>query len=714
MDPHNTRVRITSLLSSIADSAKEHAESKDDDKATCRPHNKDDFAARVDTFKVTTWFNKPSELSSLQCARFGWTNSKEDTLTCVTCRSILNCRIDNSLSATSVQSLVAKFADNLKTGHKTWCPWRTNYCRVEMAHPPVEDKPTEQHLINDRLRSLVRLHNLPPTRIHQSVFNDLKRLHTALNLGDAFAPVDGAAAMKVAHLLLALTGWSSDQQPNRMVRTLKCGLCQRACAVWNFDHVVDGGVFPTNCHGDGGGGGGGGGGGDGDASGDGDDAAVEAVAATSTATTTTADGSGGGALVVYEGGFEDDTAAAQGRVTAAAKQFANRWAVPAVTPHHAATVPASTEKQQKCEKQQEREKQQEHQQLQGESGLRYGRKAMQTSSSILEARRRAAMGLDTAGPRFGAATSSVGQFLFGLNFKFNPNAAHVAKAETAKRSQADARTAANSSSSTTTSMEGDAVEPAAKKAKQPHLSQQQQQVRQRSVGGKALHWGDFNPVTSHRPCCVWANPERAAQVLSVLLNSDKNASTTTSRMGSATTTPLKQPHASFAQSPAATPSPAQQAATTPREHQPQQDRQQRQQQAEEGEHTRDESADEDHHHHQQQQQQQQTRLEKAKAAVEATQQRRKPATMTADAWIWIIAVIVIVFLLFLMVFNLLAFDELRNDHKNPVDVSASINPWVLPEYAAHTALTVVFLFTGKWVCFGMNAILVAYHAHRCV
>ena len=100
-------------------------------------------------------------------------------------------------------------------------------------------------------------------------------------------------------------------------------------------------------------------------------------------------------------------------------------------------------------------------------------------------------------------------------------------------------------------------------------------------------------------------------------------------------------------------------------------------------------------------------------------------TMSVEALVWILAVIIIIALLFVMVFNvsvlevihfaprklpcisvfpflvsfalcipsvfltcfgvdtaftqLLAFDELSNDHKNPVDVSASINPvrtWV--------------------------------------
>eukprot|EP01147_Barroeca_monosierra_P007429 gene7429-9779_t len=86
--------------------------------------------------------------------------------------------------------------------------------------------------------------------------------------------------------------------------------------------------------------------------------------------------------------------------------------------------------------------------------------------------------------------------------------------------------------------------------------------------------------------------------------------------------------------------------------------------------------------------------------------------MTLEAWLWILAVLLVVFLLFLMVFNLLAFDELRSDHKNPVDVSASINPWVLPEYIAHGVLTLLFLIMGKWATLAINVVLLAYHIHR--
>eukprot|EP00043_Microstomoeca_roanoka_P013225 m.129410 g.129410 ORF g.129410 m.129410 type:complete len:203 (-) comp15696_c0_seq5:257-865(-) len=47
---------------------------------------------------------------------------------------------------------------------------------------------------------------------------------------------------------------------------------------------------------------------------------------------------------------------------------------------------------------------------------------------------------------------------------------------------------------------------------------------------ESLHWGEFNPVTSHRACCVWSKPDRAAQLFRVLL--EKRASSTTSSVAS--------------------------------------------------------------------------------------------------------------------------------------------------------------------------------------
>ena len=169
------------------DAAKQQPSVKEQDKATCRPYNEDDFAARVETYRVTTWFNKPKALSAVQCARYGWINTKEDLLTCITCRAVLNCHLDGSLESASSQcavcacvhvcvcacvrvrdrvslyrfafdvidvhvccsflatahKLVKQFGERLVSQHKQWCPWRTNFCTEEMAAPPLSTKEEE-------------------------------------------------------------------------------------------------------------------------------------------------------------------------------------------------------------------------------------------------------------------------------------------------------------------------------------------------------------------------------------------------------------------------------------------------------------------------------------------------------------------------------------------------------------------------------------------
>ena len=51
-----------------------------------RPWNYTDYKYRVMTFsKTANWFSKPSIISPLICARFGWVNSAVDVLYCHAC-----------------------------------------------------------------------------------------------------------------------------------------------------------------------------------------------------------------------------------------------------------------------------------------------------------------------------------------------------------------------------------------------------------------------------------------------------------------------------------------------------------------------------------------------------------------------------------------------------------------------------------------------------
>ncbi|CAG0925882.1 unnamed protein product, partial [Notodromas monacha] len=62
--------------------------------------------------------------------------------------------------------------------------------------------------------------------------------------------------------------------------------------------------------------------------------------------------------------------------------------------------------------------------------------------------------------------------------------------------------------------------------------------------------------------------------------------------------------------------------------------------------------------------------------------------------------------------QIIAFDELKTDYKNPIDQCNSLNPLVLPEYLMHMAFNLLLLISGEWVTVLINAPLIAYHVLR--
>ena len=76
--------------------------------------------------------------------------------------------------------------------------------------------------------------------------------------------------------------------------------------------------------------------------------------------------------------------------------------------------------------------------------------------------------------------------------------------------------------------------------------------------------------------------------------------------------------------------------------------------------------------------------------------------------------VIIVFVILMNFGQIIAFDELKTDYKNPIDQCASLNPLVLPEYILHIFFNVLFLIAGEWFSLVLNAPLIGYHVHRYV
>lgn len=86
--------------------------------------------------------------------------------------------------------------------------------------------------------------------------------------------------------------------------------------------------------------------------------------------------------------------------------------------------------------------------------------------------------------------------------------------------------------------------------------------------------------------------------------------------------------------------------------------------------------------------------------------------MTYVAAAYILALIADAFLIFLSVYHVIAFDELKTDFKNPIDHCKLMNPLVLPEYAIHFIMTALFLPCGEWITVLINLPLLVYNTNR--
>lgn len=58
------------------------------------------------------------------------------------------------------------------------------------------------------------------------------------------------------------------------------------------------------------------------------------------------------------------------------------------------------------------------------------------------------------------------------------------------------------------------------------------------------------------------------------------------------------------------------------------------------------------------------------------------------------------------------FSDLECDYINPIDLCNKLNQFTLPEMIAHATLTVLFLLSGQWIAFLLNAPLVAFNANK--
>ncbi|KAG0375299.1 hypothetical protein BGX24_009293 [Mortierella sp. AD032] len=198
------------------------------------PWSRDQFHERLETFKSSTWFDKPKQVNAIECAKRGWINKGDDRLECCGgCGGVVIVRIDEvehksllstengthdseNKSATDispgdfglddgildidVESLGPKFQAMLTSNHVTGCPWKT--------HPCDE--------FQDRAEQLSKMKDDPLTENirHPLTVGEVERLSRLLT-GDTVTKL----------LILSLFGWSAAETP----KILACEACHTRC-----------------------------------------------------------------------------------------------------------------------------------------------------------------------------------------------------------------------------------------------------------------------------------------------------------------------------------------------------------------------------------------------------------------------------------------------------------------------------------------------------
>ncbi|CAF1166224.1 unnamed protein product [Adineta ricciae] len=87
-------------------------------------------------------------------------------------------------------------------------------------------------------------------------------------------------------------------------------------------------------------------------------------------------------------------------------------------------------------------------------------------------------------------------------------------------------------------------------------------------------------------------------------------------------------------------------------------------------------------------------------------------SFTFVAFAYLAALILTALLIFFAIWHIIAFDELKNDHKNPIEQCKSLNPLIIPEYATHAFINLLFLFGGQWFTLFLNMPLIAFHINK--
>ncbi|KAI1797254.1 zf-C3HC-domain-containing protein [Ganoderma leucocontextum] len=103
-----------------------------------RPSSTSSFLARLSTYKLTTYGNKPPAIDAVAAAKCGWVNDGKDRLVCGLCGVSWVVAGRDGMTRDAANALVEKQRVQLVDAHKDGCPWKTRQCDDSIYHIPLQ------------------------------------------------------------------------------------------------------------------------------------------------------------------------------------------------------------------------------------------------------------------------------------------------------------------------------------------------------------------------------------------------------------------------------------------------------------------------------------------------------------------------------------------------------------------------------------------------
>ncbi|KAI8349371.1 C3HC zinc finger-like-domain-containing protein [Mortierella sp. GBAus27b] len=215
------------------------------------PWSREQFHERLQTFKPSTWFDKPKMVNPVECAKRGWINKGPDRLECCGgCGGVVVVRIDNIPSLTeqqhvqhgedgstlelqsssgddvdadeeamldfNIEALGPKFHAMLSSNHADACPWKVHPCDDGIYRFPVVSQSQAREDLTKRVESLQLMVGNPliDKICHPLSSEQLQHLTTVI-------PDEGNTKL----LILALFGWNTLETQKILV----CQACHSQC-----------------------------------------------------------------------------------------------------------------------------------------------------------------------------------------------------------------------------------------------------------------------------------------------------------------------------------------------------------------------------------------------------------------------------------------------------------------------------------------------------